>query len=51
MLDDGDDDLGVVLVAVGEERTDRTVDQAGNQRFLGRTAFALEVAAGILPAA
>jgi hypothetical protein len=33
VLDDGDDDLRVVLVAVGEERTDRTVDQAGNQRF------------------
>ena len=43
----GDDDLGLVAPAVDEQRTDRTVDQAGNQRFLfGRTAFALEVAAG-----
>jgi hypothetical protein len=46
VLDDRDDDLRVVLVAIGEERADRAVDQAGNQRFLlGRTAFALEVAA------
>ena len=46
VLDDGDDDLGVVLVAVGKERADRAVDQAGNQRFLlARTAFALEIAA------
>ena len=46
MLHDGDDDLGVVLVAFREERADRTVDQAGNQRFLfRRTAFALEIAA------
>src|SRR5690606_38957711 len=46
VLDDGDDDLGVVLVAFREERADRAVDQAGNQRFhFGRTAFALEVAA------
>ena len=43
----GDDDLGLVAPAVGEQRTDRAVDQAGNQRFLfGRTAFALEIAAG-----
>ncbi len=46
MLHDGDDDLGVVLVTGREERADRAVDQAGNQRFLlARTAFALEVAA------
>ena len=46
VLDDGDDDLRVVLVAVGKERADRAVDQAGNQRFLlARTAFALEIAA------
>ncbi len=46
VLDDGDDNLGVVLVAVGKERTDRAVDEAGNQRFLlGRTAFTLEIAA------
>ena len=43
----GDDDLGLVAPAVGEQRTDRAVDQAGNQRLLfGRAAFALEVAAG-----
>ena len=46
MLHDGDDDLRVVLVAIGEERADRAVDQAGNQRFLfARTALALEIAA------
>ncbi|MNH91999.1 hypothetical protein D3C73_445700 [compost metagenome] len=45
MLDDGNDDLGVVLVAFREERTDRAVDQARNQRFVfRRTTFALEVA-------
>ncbi len=45
VLHNGDDDLGVVLVAVGEERTDRAIDQAGNQRFLfARTTFTLEVA-------
>ena len=42
-----DDDLGLVAPAIGEQRPDRAVDQPGNQRFLlGRTAFALEVAAG-----
>lgn len=46
VLHDGNDDLGVVLVAFREERADRTVDQAGNQRFLFRRAtFALEIAA------
>ena len=43
----GDDDLGLVAPAVDEQRADRAVDQAGDQRFLfGRTAFALEIAAG-----
>ncbi len=43
----GDDHLGFVAPAVDEQRTDRTVDQAGDQRLLfGGTAFALEVAAG-----
>ena len=43
----GDDHLGLVAPAVDEQRTDRAVDQAGDQRFLfGRTAFALEIAAG-----
>ena len=41
------DDLGFVAPAVDEQRADRTVDQAGNQRFLfGGPAFAFEVAAG-----
>ena len=45
--ENGDDHLGLVAPAVDEQRADRTVDQAGNQRFLlGRTAFALEIAAG-----
>jgi len=49
MLDDGDDDLRVVLVAIGKERTDRTIDEAGDQRLLlARATFALEVAAGNL---
>ena len=43
----GDDHLGVAAPAVGEQRTDRAVDQARGQRVLfGRTALALEVAAG-----
>ena len=43
----GDDDLRFAAPAVGEQRTDRAIDQARNQRFLfGRTAFTLEVAAG-----
>src|SRR5471032_902593 len=43
----GDDHLRFTTPAMSEQRTDRAVDQAGNQRFLfGRTAFALEVAAG-----
>ncbi len=41
----GDDHLRLVLVAVGEQRTDRPVDQARGQRLLlGRAAFALEEA-------
>ena len=43
----GHDHLGFVAPAVDEQRTDRAVDQAGDQRLLfGRTALALEVAAG-----
>ena len=42
----GHDDLGVAAPAVGEQRTDRPVDQPGNQRFLfGRPRLALEIAA------
>lgn len=49
VLNDRDDNLRVVLVTFREKRADRTVDQAGNQRFLfGRTTFALEIAAGDL---
>ena len=43
----GDDHLGVAAPAVGEQRADRTIDQARGQRVLfGRTALALEIAAG-----
>ena len=43
----GDDHLGLVAPAVGEQRADRPVDQAGDQRLLlGRTSLALEIAAG-----
>jgi hypothetical protein len=43
----GDDDLGLVAPAVDEQRADRAIDQAGDQRLLfGRPAFALEIAAG-----
>ena len=43
----GDDHLGFIAPAIDEQGTDRTIDQAGNQRFLfGRTPFALEIAAG-----
>ena len=42
----GDDDLRVAAPAVGEQRTDRAIDQARGQRvFLGRAALALEIAA------
>ena len=45
----GGDDLGLAAEARREERTDGTVDQAGGQRLLlGRTALALEEAAGNL---
>src|SRR3569623_1488324 len=41
------DDLHFVQVPFGEERTNRTIDQARSQRlFLGRTALTLEEAAG-----
>jgi hypothetical protein len=44
-----DDDLDFVEVAFREQRADRAVDQARGQRFFfGRTAFALEEAAGDL---
>ena len=43
VAENGDDDLRLVVEAVGEQRADRPVDQAGGQRLLlGRTAFALE---------
>jgi hypothetical protein len=42
VLDDSDDDLRIVLVAGGEQRADRAIDEAGNQRFLlARTALTL----------
>ncbi len=42
----GDDHLRLVAPAIGEQRTDRTIDQPRDQRLaLGRTPFALEVAA------
>jgi len=41
------DHLGFIAPAVHEQRADRAVDQAGDQRLLfGRTTFALEIAAG-----
>ena len=43
----GHDHLGVAAVALGEQRPDRPVDQAGDQCLLfGRAAFALEISAG-----
>jgi hypothetical protein len=43
----GDDHLRVAAPAFGEQRTDRAIDQARRQRvLLGRTALALEIAAG-----
>ena len=46
MREHGDDDLRVVLVALGEERPDRPVDEARGQRLLlGRAPLALEEAA------
>ncbi len=47
MRQHGNDDLGLVAPALDEQRTDRTIDQAGDQRLLfGGPAFALEIAAG-----
>ncbi len=41
------DDLHVVIEAIREQRTDRTIDETRRQRlFLGRTAFTLEEATG-----
>src|SRR5690606_21051315 len=49
VLQNGHNNLRVVLVAFHEERADRAVDQAGNARLVfARTAFTLEVAAGDL---
>ncbi len=49
VAEDGDDHLGFVLVAVGEQGADRPVDQPRGQRLaFGGAAFALEVAAGNL---
>ena len=46
MRQHGQDHLRVVAVSVGEERADRTVDEAGDQRLaLGGTALAFEIAA------
>jgi len=43
------DDLGLALEGLVEQRTDGTVDEAGNERFLlARTPLALEVSAGDL---
>ena len=43
----GRDDLGLAAELVGEQRADRTVDQARRQRLaFGRAPFALQVAAG-----
>ena len=47
-----DDDLDVILVALGEERPDRAVGEAaGEDGGLGRPRFALDEAARDLPAA
>ena len=47
MAENGDDDLHFVPVAFREQRADRTVDQAGDQRLTLRgTALPLEIAAG-----
>ena len=47
MSQNGNNDLRLVAVAFDKQRTDRTVDQAGNQCFLFRWAtFALEIATG-----
>ena len=47
MLHHGDDDLGVVLVAVWKQRADRAVNQPAHQRFIfAWAAFAFEVTTG-----
>ena len=47
MGENGHDNLGVVAIAVREERADRAVDQAGDERLLfGGAPLALEIAAG-----
>ena len=52
MRQHGDDDLRVVAVALREQRADRPVDEAGDQRLLLRGAsLALEIAARDAPAA
>jgi hypothetical protein len=44
------DDVDFVVETFGEQRTDRAVDQARNQRFLfGGAAFTLEEATGDAP--
>src|SRR5690606_10593990 len=49
MLQDGDHDLRIVLIAIGEKRTDRAIDKTRDKRFLfARATFALEIAAGYL---
>src|SRR5690606_17338562 len=49
VLNDGDDDLGVMLVAVGKEWTDRAIDKTRGQRLLlAGAAFTLEEATGDL---
>ena len=43
----GGDHLGIAAITFGEQRPDRAVDQAGDQRLLfGRAAFPLEIASG-----
>ena len=47
VAEQGQDDLGLILVTIDEQRADRPVDQAADQRFfLGRAAFTLEEATG-----
>ena len=46
MRKDRDDHLRVAAIAVGEQRADRAVDEAGDERLaLGRASLALEIAA------
>ncbi|CAI8310695.1 MAG: Uncharacterised protein [Rhodospirillaceae bacterium] len=47
VAEQGQDDLGLVLVAIDEQRANRPVNQAADQRlFLSRAALTLEEAAG-----